>query len=649
MSFPQMNIFSGLRPFFHISFVICLPLFFSCSDVFLPYHAEDWRSGWEMRWVDEERFFEFSPDEENKAPGYKQYRIPHISMEHPTGNIFIARKKWTGGGENEHPSLYIRGGARLYDIYCGSEKISRQFSLEKKADASGNITYQRKYDSSFFPVIALPESCKNQNLYVIFFSENNFPVGFTESPVYSDLTSNYKALENRNQSFAGIGFFFIVLGVFSSYLYLRRKKRSLIAFTIFSLVSGLHFMSQVGFWGYFFYDDSLPDFYIFVLTLFAIPISGLYFFDKLFGVGRMNIIRMLWQFHIVFSIVILTLAFSGAVTFTLALITFAWVSLPSLILQVLIAWSEIVSGKPRAWILAIGALILLVFNGHDILVAMDLVHAIGRLAPWGFFLFVLSLSLYGEHIFRDSEVRYVALQKEIVTAARIQNAILPPSPPNWENMKIAVYYQPSHEVGGDFYDFQALGNRKYGILIADVVGHGLGASIIASLSKFAFFQNHQYWTNPCFLLAAMNDDLVKRSQGRFTTASYFYLDREKMHFTVSSAGHPSCFHWSRSKGEINEIKPKGHPLGILENLSFFEEEYPFEVGDKFLFYTDGLTEELDKTGEEFGSEKLKKCFFDAVSLPSNLAVHSIIDEFKKELSLDGLPHDDITLIILEVL
>ncbi|BDA79477.1 hypothetical protein LPTSP3_g24070 [Leptospira kobayashii] len=619
----------------------------SCHPLEKTRIIEDWRFGWEMRWLEMEEIDRFSVSEENQSKSYLPYRIPYISITQPHNKILVARRKWEKLQGIESPSLFLRGGVRLLGIFSGNQLVARQFYFSSE----GTETEGKKkleFDPNFFPIVHLPKENAGEYIYVLFLSERNFPIGFNETPVYSDLISNHKMMTNRNQSFAGLGFFFISLGVFSSYLYWRRKKRAIVGFTIFSVLSGLHFMSQIGFWGFFWYDSFAVDFYIFIITLFSIPISGLYFFDKLFGIGRWNIIRMMWQFHLLFSIVILTLAFFDVIPFALALITFAWVTLPSLVLQVLISWGEIAAGKPKAWILALGSVFLLIFNGHDILVAMNVLQSITKLAPWGFFLFVVLLSLYGENLFRDSEVKFVSLQKEIVTAARIQNAILPPSPPKWENINISVYYQPSQEVGGDFYDFQALGNKKYGLLIADVVGHGLGASIVASLSKFSFFQNHNYWENPSFLLSSMNDDLVKRSQGRFTTASYFYLDRERKRFIVASAGHPSFFHLAKKDGSINEIKPKGKPLGILENLTFVEEEYNFEPGDRFLFYTDGLTEETGKGEEEFGIQNLKILFNQFSNLLPDLAVAKMVAEFKSTMKLQGLPHDDITLIVLEV-
>ncbi|TGN11688.1 hypothetical protein [Leptospira ilyithenensis] len=107
------------------------------------------------------------------------------------------------------------------------------------------------------------------------------------------------------------------------------------------------------------------------------------------------------------------MAFLDVIPFSLALITFGWVTLPSLILQVLISWGEIAAGKPKAWILALGSVFLLVFNGHDILVAMNVLQSITKLAPWGFFIFVILLSLYGENLFRDSEVKFMPLQRKL--------------------------------------------------------------------------------------------------------------------------------------------------------------------------------------------------------------------------------------------
>jgi len=629
-------------------FSLVILFLLGCHNSFLPFSATDWKNGWEMRWIQQEQAENFIPGNEEISQVYSPYKIPFLSMELNQNRLMLVRKKIEDINSLENPSLYIRGSGQILSIFIEDEKIAEQFSLQTTTDELGEKEHKILFNTRYIPIISIPKSKQGKYIYFLFNNYKNLPIGFTESPLLSNQTESYKALVNRNQTFAGLGFFFLILGIFSSYLYLRRRKKAIIAFTIFSVLSGIHFMAQVGFWGYLWYDSFVFSFYVVIITMFCIPIATLYFFDKVFGVGRRNIIRMLWQFYLLFSFVILCLAFARVITFTFAFVTFTWVAIPALILQVVIAWTEFSSGKPRAWLLIVGCLCLLFFNLHDVISALGFINSYSRISPWGFFLFVLSLSLYGEEIFRNSEVKFAALQKEIITASRIQNAILPPNPPEWEKLNIGVFYQPSHEVGGDFYDFQALGENKYGILIADVVGHGLGASIIASLSKFSFFQNNLHWRNPSFLLSAMNDDLVKRSQGRFTTASYFYFDFDKMKLTVSSAGHPSFFHWSKPAKSVFEMKPKGKPIGILENLNFMEEEFVFEHGDQFLLYTDGLTEETGEGVTEFGTEHVLSLFESLAGTKPELAISKILENLKVKVGLKGLPHDDITIIYLEV-
>ncbi len=635
-------IFAGL-----LATILLLKFFFDFS------HLEEWRQGWEYRYLDDQELSEFSTSLEDLSFEYSSYRIPNISLESPPKPFLVLRKKWIKRDNFQNPTLYLRGLVSTFDIVCNGHVLGTQFYRGSQADSNLNTIPREiesyKYNTKFFPILSLPEHCNGQYIYVIFFELGNLPLGFTEPPLYGDAITNYRSLSNRYQSFASLGFFFLILGFFSLYLFVRRKKKPLIAFTGFSIISGIHFLSQVGFFGYYYYDNITLNFYIFIISLFLIPITCLYFFDKLFGIGRWNIIRMLWQFHLVFSVIVLGLTLTENISVINAIVMFFWICFPAMVLQVIVSIREYVLRKPKAWILIVGSSLLLLFNGHDILSSLSVFETTIRVSPWGFFLFVLSLTIYGENLFRESEIKFNSLQKEIQTAARIQNAILPPLEPKWENTKIDVYYQPSHEVGGDFYDFQALGGNKYGILIADVVGHGLGASIIASLSKFAFFQNYKHWANPSFLLSAMNNDLVKKSFGRFTTATYICIDREKQKFVISNAGHPSFLHWKSKESKLVEIKPKGKPLGILPELVFFEEEYVFESGDRFLFYTDGLTEEENAKGEEFGIQNLMDCFFTGIQKNPRDPISYLISKFHEFTEMVGHPHDDVTLIHVEIL
>ncbi|TGK95143.1 stage II sporulation protein E [Leptospira brenneri] len=628
-------------------FIFSLFHFVSCFDSLLPYKSVKWSYGWEFRFLTEDELTYFQPAIEDLSLEYQPYHIPYVNLEKPMHQYLSARIRFRDPIGYKEPSLLLRGLVTYFDAYCGNVKLQSQFFHSQTSDSSKentSITYNR----NFIPILNLPKECLGNYVYIVFFSDGILPLGFSEPPLYGDPTDHYKAIANRTQSFASLGFLFLILGLFSFYLFERRKKKQLLAFTWFSCISGIHFLSQSGFFGLFYYDSIFPSFIIFIFTLFLIPISCLYFFDQLVGVGRWNVIRMMWQFHVLFSVVILALAFTGTISMSVGIVTFIWLCLPTLVIQIIVAWGQVVAKKPKAVLLVIGSSALFILNAHDILSSLGILDSVPRSSHWGFFVFVICLSLYGENLFRNSEIKFGTLQKEIITAARIQSAILPPSPPRWEPIDIQVYYQPSHEVGGDFYDFQALGGRKFGILIADVVGHGLGASIIASLSKFAFFQAYKHWSNPSFLLSAMNDDLVKKSFGRFTTATYFHIDLESRKFMVSSAGHPSFFHWKAESKELVEIKPKGKPLGILPGLTYGEEEYSFKIGDQFLFYTDGLTEEENEDRLEYGEKRLARSFLETINKQSLDPMANLLENFHYFTGLSGSPHDDITIIHLHV-
>lgn len=298
-------------------FLFPLFSFVSCFDSLLPYKSVKWSDGWEYRFLSEEESAHFQPAIEDLSLEYQPYHIPYVSLEKPTPKYLSARIRFRDSLGYPKPSLLLRGLVTFFDAYCGETKLQSEFLRLPPAEPSGvsPVIYNR----NFVPVLELPNECLERYVYIVFFSEGILPLGFSEPPLYGDPTDHYKAIANRSQSFASLGFFFLILGLFSFYLFERRKKKQLLAFTWFSSISGIHFLSQSGFFGLFYYDTILPSFIIFILTLFLIPISCLYFFDQLVGSGRWNVIRMLWQFHVLFSIVILTLAFTETISMSVAI------------------------------------------------------------------------------------------------------------------------------------------------------------------------------------------------------------------------------------------------------------------------------------------------------------------------------------------
>ena len=138
-----------------------------------------------------------------------------------------------------------------------------------------------------------------------------------------------------------------------------------------------------------------------------------------------------------------------------------------------------------------------------------------------------------------AELSLAALRQELDTARRIQEAILPPGPPNAPRLAVAARYLPMTEVAGDLYDFAELEDGRTGVLVADVSGHGVAAALVSSMTKVAFQAQAAHHDDPARVLAGMNRMLGTRLDGKFVTAAYICLDAAEGTLPVRG-GRPSA-------------------------------------------------------------------------------------------------------------
>jgi serine phosphatase RsbU (regulator of sigma subunit) len=161
------------------------------------------------------------------------------------------------------------------------------------------------------------------------------------------------------------------------------------------------------------------------------------------------------------------------------------------------------------------------------------------------------------------------------------------------------------EVAGDFYDFLLVDDRRVGVLIADVSGHGIGAALVASMVKVAIASQAEHADDPAKVMAGMNSILSGKLQGQFVTAAYLFLDLEAGVGRYSAAGHPPLMHYVAVDGSVQDIVENGLILGIMPFASYETKALRLGPGDRFLLYTDGVLEAA-RDGEEFGMERVKQ-------------------------------------------
>ncbi len=267
---------------------------------------------------------------------------------------------------------------------------------------------------------------------------------------------------------------------------------------------------------------------------------------------------------------------------------------------------------------------------------------------------VIAKALESFALFDELRKKNRVIKTDLETAQRLQHNLLPQSSPMIRGVDIAMRYIPMAEVGGDFYDFiyspEKMG-RRFGFIITDASGHGVPAAFISSMLKMSVQNKEMYAasSSPSRVLSIMNESLLNKISDYFVTGCYAWFDLERMKVRFSCAGHVPVFKLNRSSGVIAEIKPKGKMLGLIDYPQFEQIELSLNVNDRFVFYTDGLTEAVNQSGIAF-EERLKKLLKQESYSNASEAMYSIISELK-EYALSATKKsfdDDVAVVIVDI-
>ncbi len=199
---------------------------------------------------------------------------------------------------------------------------------------------------------------------------------------------------------------------------------------------------------------------------------------------------------------------------------------------------------------------------------------------------------------------------EMQIVGQLQKSILPSKLPEIPGLDLAVYYHPSMQSGGDYYDVFVLPKGRYGILIADVAGHGTSAAVLMAIthSTVRTYTGSHY--PPGLLLSYLNKHLAMnytKHLGQFVTAFYAIYDPERSLLTYANAGHsPPRFLRSSDNVRFALEGKIGLPLGISERAEYHEESLQLVNGDQIIFFTDGIIEIVNSEGEPFGIKHLEE-------------------------------------------
>lgn len=255
------------------------------------------------------------------------------------------------------------------------------------------------------------------------------------------------------------------------------------------------------------------------------------------------------------------------------------------------------------------------------------------------------------------------LEDDLRMAHEIQQAILPQQYPTFPKgvvpeqslIRFSHRYQPSGEVGGDFFNVLPLSSTKAGLFICDVMGHGVRSALVTAMVRGLVEELRPIASDPGLLLTRINHDLrtILQQTGTplFTTAFYLVADLETRQFSFATAGHPKPILIHRGSGasrllEANDGKP--HPaLGLFQDSNYVATTIPLESHDLVLLYTDGIYEVEGANETQYDQEML----FRAVKKYSNLPGTEMLDRLIGEItdfSASKKFMDDVCLVAMEI-
>jgi serine phosphatase RsbU (regulator of sigma subunit) len=242
------------------------------------------------------------------------------------------------------------------------------------------------------------------------------------------------------------------------------------------------------------------------------------------------------------------------------------------------------------------------------------------------------------------------IEQELRVARLIQQTLLPKEVPDLEGYKLAAYYQPAREVGGDFYDFLKLDDEHLGLVVGDVTDKGVPAAIVMATTRTMLRASAQRLDSPGEVLKRVNDVIVRDiPPNMFITCLYAILNLESGLLRYANAGHDLPYRRRRRSSEAGgaeELRATGMPLGLLPGMSYEEKEIVLARGDSVLFYSDGLVEAHDPHRQMFGFPRLQG-LVGAHRSDGPAMVNFLLSELARFTGEEWEQEDDITLVTLD--
>src|SRR5947209_5222153 len=258
-----------------------------------------------------------------------------------------------------------------------------------------------------------------------------------------------------------------------------------------------------------------------------------------------------------------------------------------------------------------------------------------------------AFALYNAIIYSEANEKK-RLDHDLEIARDIQRILLPAEAPAVNGFEISGINVPARQVSGDYFDYIKVDDQRLGVVIADVSGKGVPASLIMAICRSVLRSQAAQNPSPADVLKKVNRQLYPDiKEDMFISMAYLILDHVHNGVTLARAGHDAPLLYKRASQSVTPVKPPGMVVGIDSGNVFdrITGDFPIrlERDDCLVLYTDGVTEALDAAGNEFGVERTIQSVRASAANGAQAIIARLIDDLRNFVGSQP-QNDDITLI-----
>ena len=234
---------------------------------------------------------------------------------------------------------------------------------------------------------------------------------------------------------------------------------------------------------------------------------------------------------------------------------------------------------------------------------------------------------------------------DLALARQVMQELLPNNTPDLPGFDIAGSHTSSLAVGGDYYEFIPLGDDRWGVVIADVVGKGMTAALLVSAirASIASLVGHELAVR-AIMRRANRFFHESVEEGKYVTLFYAVLDIRHRRLLYSNAGHvPPVL--LRKGGGVELLEDGGVPLGLFEAPRYVDGYATLREGDLLALYTDGVVEAMDREDQPYGLDRFVATLARARDAGACEICSAVMRDVRQHLS--GGPSDDCSLVVIK--